>query len=66
LNSEILQLIPQAYGDDAMERASVFKWWKRFREGKTSVKGQNRLFHYRPEAGGKWSAARFREVGGVL
>jgi hypothetical protein len=30
------------------------------------MKGQNRLFHYPPEACGKWSAAHFREVGGVL
>jgi hypothetical protein len=29
--SENLQLIYQAYGDDAMKRAAVFKWWKRFR-----------------------------------
>jgi hypothetical protein len=29
-------------------------------------RGQNRLFHYRPEARGKRSAARFREVGGAL
>jgi hypothetical protein len=27
---------------------------------------QNRLFHYPPEACGKLSAARFREVGGAL
>jgi hypothetical protein len=29
--SETLQLIHQAYGDDAMRRAAVFKWWMRFR-----------------------------------
>jgi hypothetical protein len=49
-----------------MRRAAVFKWWKRFRDVKTNVKCQNRLFHYLPEACGKWSAARFREVGGAL
>jgi hypothetical protein len=64
LYSEILQLIHQAYGDDAVRRAAVCKWWKRFRDGETNVKGQNRLFHYPPEACGKQSAARFREVGG--
>jgi hypothetical protein len=48
LNSETLQLIHQAYGDDAMRRAAVFKWWKRFRDGKTNMKGQNHLFHYPP------------------
>jgi hypothetical protein len=47
--SETLQLIHQAYGDDAMRRAAVSKWWKRFRDGETKVKGQNRLFHHPPE-----------------
>jgi hypothetical protein len=64
--SETLQFIHQAYGDDAMRRAAVFKWWKRFRDGETNVKSPNRLFHYPPEAYGKRSAARFREVGGAL
>jgi hypothetical protein len=66
LNSETLQLIYQAYGDDAMRRAAVFKWWKRFRDRETNVKSQNRLFHYPPEACGKLSAARFREMGEAL
>jgi hypothetical protein len=39
------KLIHQAYGDDAMRRATVFKLWRRFRGGETNVKGQNRLFH---------------------
>jgi hypothetical protein len=47
-------------------RAAIFKWGKRFRDGETNVKGQNHLFHYPPEACGKLSAARFREVGGGL
>jgi hypothetical protein len=64
--SETLQLNHQAYTDDAMRRAAVLKWWKRFRDGETNVKGQNCLFHYPPEACGKRSAARFREVGGAL
>jgi hypothetical protein len=66
LNSETLKLIHQAYGDDAMGRAAVFKWWKRFRHGKTNMKGQNSQFHYPLEACGKRSTARFREVGGAL
>jgi hypothetical protein len=53
LNYETLQLIYQAYGDDVMRQAAVFKWWKRFRDGETDVKGQNRLFHYPPQACGK-------------
>jgi hypothetical protein len=66
LKSETLQLIHQAHGDDAMRRAAVFKWWKRFRNGETNVEGQNRLFHYPPEACDKRSAARFRETDGAL
>jgi hypothetical protein len=64
--SETLQLILESYGDDEMRRAAVFKLWKRFRDGETNVKGQNRLFHYPPEACGKRSATRFREEGGAL
>jgi hypothetical protein len=48
------------------ETSCGFKWWKRFKNGETNVKGQNRLFHYLYEACGKRSAARFREVGGAL
>jgi hypothetical protein len=33
---------------------------------KRELRGQNRLVHYPPEACGKRSAARFREVGGAL
>jgi len=36
--SENLQHIHRAYGDDAMKRAVVLKWWKRFRDGETKVK----------------------------
>jgi hypothetical protein len=36
--SETIQLIHQAYGDDAMRRAAVFMWWKPFRGGETNVK----------------------------
>jgi hypothetical protein len=49
-----------------MRRTEVFKWLKGFKDGETNVKGQNRLFHYTPEARCKRSAARFREVGGAL
>jgi hypothetical protein len=52
-----------------MRRAAVFKGWKRFRrifEVSKWSRGQNRLFHYPPEACGKRSAARFREVGEAL
>jgi hypothetical protein len=46
-----------------MRRAAVFKWWKRCVDRETNVKGQNRLFHYPPEACGKRSAARFSRSG---
>jgi hypothetical protein len=49
-----------------MRQAAFFKLWKCFRNGETNMKGQNRLFHYPPEACGKWSTANFQEVGGAL
>jgi hypothetical protein len=71
--SETLQLIHQAYGDDAVRPAAVSKWWNRFRDGETNVKDEplrgrlaQRLFYYPSEACGKRSAAHFREVGGAL
>jgi hypothetical protein len=42
IGSETLQFIHKAYGDDAMRRAALFKWWKRFRNGKTNVKDEQR------------------------
>jgi hypothetical protein len=39
--SETQQLICQAYGDDAMRQAVVFKWWKCFRGGEINVKDGN-------------------------
>jgi hypothetical protein len=38
--SETLQLIHEAYGDDAMRRAAVLKWWKRFKDRETNVKDE--------------------------
>jgi hypothetical protein len=32
----------QARGDDALRRAAVFKWWKRFRNGEMSVRDESR------------------------
>jgi hypothetical protein len=40
MNFETQQLIHQVYGNDAMRRAAVFKWWKSFGDGETNVKGQ--------------------------
>jgi hypothetical protein len=50
LKSKTIQLIHQAYGDEAMRPAAVCKWWKCFRDREMNMKGQNHLFHYPPEA----------------
>jgi hypothetical protein len=63
LNFETLQLIHEAYGDDAMRRAALLRWWNRFRDAETNVIGQNSLFHYLSEACGKRFAVRFQEMG---
>jgi hypothetical protein len=39
--SETPQVIHEAYADDAVRRAAVFKWWKRFRVGETNVKDES-------------------------
>ena len=35
--TEKCQLLQQAYGEDAMGRTQVFDWFRRFKEGRTSV-----------------------------
>ena len=35
--SETYQLLQQAYGEDAMGRTQMFDWFRRFKEGRTSV-----------------------------
>jgi hypothetical protein len=58
-------------GGTALEHPSYspdfapFDFWA-FPTMKRELRGQNRLFHYPPEACGKRSAARFREVDGAL
>jgi hypothetical protein len=42
LMHQVVTMRRQAYGDDAMRRAAVFKWWKRFRDGETNVKDESR------------------------
>ena len=41
--TETYQLLQQAYGEDAMGRTQVFDWFRRFKEGRTSVKSDPRL-----------------------
>ena len=36
------QLLQQAYGEDAMGRTEVFDWFRRFKEGRTSVESDPR------------------------
>jgi hypothetical protein len=40
--SETLQIMHQAYGDDAVRRAAVFKCWKLFKDGERNVKDEPR------------------------
>jgi hypothetical protein len=57
-----------------MRRAVVFQWWKCFIEIEKWTWKMNliaaglaqHVFHYPPEACGKWSAACFWEVSGAL
>jgi len=40
--TETYQLLQQAYGEDAMGRAQAFEWFRRFKEGRTSVESDPR------------------------
>ena len=40
--TETYQLLQQAYGKDAMGRTQVFDWFRRFKEGRTSVESDPR------------------------
>jgi len=40
--TETFELLTEAYGEDCMSRARVFKWHKRFSEGRESVKDDDR------------------------
>ena len=37
-----MELIQKAYGDAALSRTLIFEWHKRFREGRESVKDDER------------------------
>ena len=39
---ETFQLLTEAYGEDCMSRARVFEWYKRFSEGRESLKDDDR------------------------
>jgi len=39
--TETYQLLQQAYGEDAMGRTQVFDWFRRFKEGRTSVESDS-------------------------
>ena len=40
--TEMYQLLQKAYGEDAMGRTQVFEWFRRFKEGRTSVESNPR------------------------
>ena len=40
--SETFQMLKEAYGPDAMSRARVFDWYRRFKKGRTSVESDER------------------------
>ena len=40
--TETYQLLQQAYGEDAMGRTHVFDWFRRFKEGRTTVESDLR------------------------
>ena len=39
---ETYGMLPTAFGASCMNRASVFEWYKRFKEGRESVRGDER------------------------
>lgn len=41
-SSETFELLQQAFGDDVLSRTTCFEWFKRFKEGRTSVKDNGR------------------------
>jgi hypothetical protein len=40
--TKVVELIQKAYGDAALSRTTLFEWHKRFREGRESVKYDER------------------------
>ena len=40
--TKTVELIQKAYGDAALSRTTIFEWHKRFREGRESVKDNER------------------------
>jgi len=40
--TETYKLLQQAYGEDAMGRTQMFDWFRRFKEGRTSVESDHR------------------------
>jgi len=52
--TETYQLLQQAYGENAMGRTEVFDWFRRFKEGRTSIESDPRL--------GQLSTSRNKEM----
>jgi len=47
--TKTVELIQKAYGDAALSRTTIFEWHKRFREGRESVKDDERRYTRHPE-----------------
>jgi len=43
IGNEIREMLVQVYGDGAMKKTAVYKWVKRFSEGRESVTDEERL-----------------------
>ncbi|XP_050533350.1 protein GVQW3-like [Daktulosphaira vitifoliae] len=41
-SSETFKLLKQAFGDDVLSRTTCFEWFKRFKEGRSSTKDNER------------------------
>jgi len=52
--TETYQLLQQAYGEDEMDRTQVFDWFRRFKEGRSSVESEPRS--------GRQSTSRNEEI----
>ena len=57
-----VELIQKAYGDAALSRTTIFEWHKRFREGKESVKDDERRWSAHKKSN-RWQHHRRRQNG---
>ena len=53
-------MLQTAFGASCMNRASVFKWHKRFKEGRESVRDNERCGRSKEVNGPEWIGQRIR------